>query len=95
MEVIEGLESDAGRSGTDGGAEEDDEGRVVEDATAVVVVAIVDDEGGGIDAKGAAVAVPRSHGFGGDAIVVGNKTAWERDCKDGYVRRIHANCLSL
>lgn len=67
--AIEGLEKVAGREGTKGGSEEDVE------TVDVVVAVVVNGTDGGDGAEGW---VPgRSHGFGGDAIVVANKVSWE------------------
>lgn len=66
---IEGFDKIAGRAGMEGGSE-DDVGTV--DGVAVVVV------DGSDDGDGAEGCVPaRSHGFGGDAIVVSTKVSWE------------------
>ena len=61
---IGGLERDAGRAGTEGSSEEDI--GIVDDVAAVVV-------DGSDGAEGCVPA--RSHGFGGDAIVVTNKVS--------------------
>jgi hypothetical protein len=57
MVGADGLERAGGRAGTEGGSEEDE-------------FAIVDGDAAAIVAAGAAAAVPRSQGLGGDAITV-------------------------
>lgn len=64
---MEGLDRAGGRAGTDGGSM-DDAGTV--DDVAVVAADGSDEEEAGIEAEGGRAA-PCSHGFGGDAMVVG------------------------